>query len=100
MTNEEALYWLKHIRDTIVGIHSPMARTGKTYNFKRVMALDIAIQALEKQIPIRVEEKQVVEDEAFYNLDFLCPACKNAVIGQPYKPSHCKHCGQALKWEE
>ena len=63
-------------------------------------ACRLAVQALEKQIPMKVKEKQVVEDEAFCNLDFLCPACKNAVIGQPYEPNYCKHCGQALKWEE
>ena len=57
-------------------------------------------EATKKQQPMKVQEKQVVEDEAFYNLDFLCPACQNAVIGQPYKPNYCKHCGQKLDWSE
>lgn len=57
-------------------------------------------EALEKQIPQKVEEKREVEDEAFYNIDFLCPACETATIGQPYKPNYCKHCGQALDWSK
>ena len=31
-------------------------------------------------------------------LDFICPNCKEAVYGQPYKPKYCKHCGQKLVW--
>lgn len=39
-------------------------------------------------------------DEDFYYLSFVCPSCDEAVIGQPYRPNHCKHCGQALDWGE
>ena len=87
MVNEETIKELKKYDDEYA------------FNDDFVDAIRLAAQVFEKQMPMRVEEKQVVEDEAFYNLDFLCPACKNAVIGQPYKPSYCKHCGQALKWE-
>ena len=61
-------------------------------------ATKLAIEALEKQIPKKPTEKNEIEDGVFYRLDFLCPACKNATIGQPYKPNYCKHCGQKLDW--
>lgn len=88
MTNEEA------IKEFIPFIDND----GYAYYFRD--ACRLAIQALEKQIPMKVKEKQVVEDGVFYDLDFLCPSCGNAVIRQRYKPNYCKHCGQALKWEE
>lgn len=65
-----------------------------------ISAFDIAIEALEKQIPKKVDEYKVFEDGAFYNIDFVCPACGRAVIGQPYEPDFCKHCGQALDWSD
>ena len=61
-------------------------------------ALSLAKKALEKQIPKKVIELNEKEDESFYCLDFMCPFCKNAVIRQPYRPRHCKHCGQKLDW--
>ena len=61
-------------------------------------AFKVAITALEKQIPKVVDEYKVFEDGTLYNIDFMCPACGWAVIGQPYEPNFCKHCGQALDW--
>lgn len=69
----------------------------KAENQKELM--DITVEALEKQIPKKPTEYKEFEDGAFYNIDFMCSACNNAVIGQPYKPGYCKHCGQALDWE-
>ena len=58
------------------------------------------MEACEKQIPKVVGDYRDVEDGTFYNIDFMCPACGCAVIGQPYKPGFCKHCGQALDWSD
>lgn len=101
MTNEEVLYWLKHIRDTIMRMHSPMARSGKTYNLKRAIALNIAIEALEKQIP-KDPLMYGTEDAMMYALPwgdwgYECPCCGNRDIYYGYM--FCE-CGQALKWEE
>ncbi len=60
----------------------------------------VACEALEKQIPkkpIEVEEREEVD---FYYLAFMCPCCNEDVIGQPYRPNNCKHCGQKLDWSE
>ena len=72
---------------------------GRHYG-KIVPARNLAKSALEKQIPKKVDEYKVFEDGAFYNIDFMCPACGYVVIGQPYEPDFCKHCGQALDWSE
>ena len=60
----------------------------------------MAIEALEKQIPKKVDDFMERSEEfgSFYKLDFMCPSCNKATICQPYKPNHCKYCGQKLDW--
>lgn len=50
------------------------------------IAIDMAIEALEKQIP-----KKPIEDHTF---DF-CPVCSYSV---DYLRNYCKECGQKLDW--
>ena len=54
----------------------------------------VTIDALEKQIPKK--PKDYNEEDS--SIDFVCPNCCEAVYKQPYKPKHCKHCGQAIDW--
>lgn len=60
----------------------------------------MAIKALEKQIPKKPSEIDEREGASFYYLAFMCPSCNTAVIGQPYRPSYCKHCGQRIDWDK
>lgn len=60
----------------------------------------VTVEALKKQIAMKPEEVDEREDFDFYYLAFLCPSCDEAVIGQPYRPNYCKHCGQKLDWGE
>lgn len=67
-------------------------------------AVDIAIEAMEKQIPKKVE----------YGIDGswgtekeqpVCPVCDYFIIqtyfiGEGKKVTYCEHCGQALDWSE
>lgn len=76
MTNEEAIIDIRENIQPIVG--------GKS--------LDIAISAIEKQIPKKVVEKNIVED---VSLNY-CPYCNSCFIGWGMK--HCGECGQALDW--
>lgn len=92
MTASEAIKWLKAIEKKY--IHGG----DEAFDNSRKVAISTAISALEKQIPKKVKEYKEFEDGTFYNLDFMCPVCGNTVIGQPYKPDCCKHCGQALDW--
>lgn len=55
-------------------------------------ALELAIKALKKQLPmraIRIGNVFVV---------YQCPKCKNQVVGAGQH--YCFSCGQALKWGE
>ena len=63
---------------------------------------DMCIESLGKQIPKKVEEYIEKTDKysSYYYLGFECPSCKGSVVGQPYRPNYCKHCGQALDWSE
>lgn len=70
MTNEEAIIDIRENIQPIVG--------GKS--------LDIAISAIEKQIPkiVRKTKNEIV-----------CPTCGTLVDSSPY----CRYCGQKLSWE-
>ncbi len=58
--------------------------------------LDIALNALRKQIP---KECETNTDEDFY----LCPNCKKDLMGAygeiEMNPVYCCYCGQKLSWE-
>lgn len=56
--------------------------------------------AIEKQQPMKPIEVDEREDGEAYYLAFVCPSCKTTVFAQPYRPNHCKHCGQKLEWSE
>lgn len=56
-------------------------------------AYDMAVKALEKQIPKKIVHKPEAGREA----DWTCPACKWTC--SPYA-RHCQNCGQALYNEE
>lgn len=70
---------------------------------KRAEALDVAIQALEKQIP-----KKPIRHAAWE--DFKCPACGSTEIrpydteyreyGKDCEFEYCSDCGQKLDWSD
>jgi hypothetical protein len=59
-------------------------------------ALEIALTALEKQVPKEVDESSL----NYSNLPVSrCPICVSSGIS-PYKDRYCFNCGQALSWPE
>lgn len=78
---------------------------------KRAEALDVAIQALEKQIPKKPVHDGCFDSEGIWHewngvngrsYD-LCSNCNtNLCCEMPYdnKPKYCKHCGQKLDYGE
>ena len=56
------------------------------------IALNIAIEALEKQIPKKVVNRGKKMDVLVAN----CPMCRCVVLDRPY----CAKCGQKLDWSE
>ena len=65
-------------------------------------ALDMAIAALEKQIPKKPEMEAMDGFDPDVASELCCPSCLGPVTnywapGTP--PEHCQFCGQALDWE-
>ena len=71
MTNEEAIIDIRENIQPIVG--------GKS--------LDIAISAIEKQIPKKPTKARS---------EIVCPTCKTLIGSSPY----CRYCGQAIDWSD
>lgn len=93
MNNEEAIETIK----------IAIADVEWNYPLNYTVAFEVAISALEKQIP-----KRPIEDTA--NLTdfktFHCPTCNKKIVlrldgewiaGRPQK--YCENCGQKLNWE-
>ena len=76
MTENEAIKQLK------------IQRTFTNGSNAKVEAIDIAIQALEKQIP-----KKPITDDRYFWIMYICPCCNDFI-----KVSHnyCPNCGQKL----
>ncbi len=92
MTNEEAIKILKENRETYQAfINQGYEDNEDNEDIKRVLlALDMAIEALEKQIPKKPEriEGTLFGKERYYH---KCPNC-----GDPYvDDNYCPICGQA-----
>ena len=97
MNEIEAIKFMKLFREE-------WDKNSKTENSK---ALDMAIQALEKQIPMRPVHDGCFDSEGMWHewngvngrpYD-LCPNCNtNLCCEMPCdnKPKYCKHCGQRL----
>ena len=82
MTNKEAIIDICENIQPIIG--------GKS--------LDIAISAIEKQIP----KKPLNIEETKYKVSYKCPVCGtvhvNGWCGTNWKLPFCSICGQALDW--
>lgn len=84
MTNKEAIIDICENIQPIIG--------GKS--------LDIAISAIEKQIP----KKPLNIEETKYKVSYKCPVCGtvhiNGWCGTNWKLPFCSICGQALDWSD
>ena len=79
MTVEEAIEWLKG------------SKALWCEESENAIAHDMAIEALEKQIPRYTE-----------HLSFEVDACAECgeIFNNKHKPKYCEHCGQALRYED
>ena len=88
MTYEKALVYFTR-RKTQFGLSDNIQR-----------AEDLAINALEKQIP----KKPLNIEETKYKVSYKCPVCGtvhvNEWCGTNWKLPFCSICGQALDWSE
>lgn len=67
-------------------------------------ALDMAFEAMEKQIPKKVVCKRE-KYARWYTAEYFCPSCGESAetdCGDPFENyglDWCNHCGQKLDWE-
>lgn len=83
MTNEEAIIDIRENIQPIIG--------GKS--------LDIAISAIEKQIP-KTPILNIIYPSGIKS--YNCPVCGKGclVMTDSYCPKYCSNCGQALDWSD
>ena len=89
MTESEAIKILQ--RDLQIQLENKALPDG-------IEAIQIAIQALEKQVPMKV--KNSGERIPF---EWYCPACGELLCDDGYKDTYikyCEHCGQKLDWSD
>ena len=87
MTENEAI---KKIKLRIAGARHVV---GAGIDGKAFEDLEMAIKALEKQIPKKLDEHNFYDEPHHY----LCPDCGNIVINQH---NYCEECGQKLDWND
>lgn len=86
MTHEEAIRVLNDLHD----------RCCSDVDGKRCDALDLAMNALEKQIPTK-PINEPINQSLHYK---LCPRCRKKISDLEWKQEYCWKCGQAIKWTE
>lgn len=87
----------KKVREAIEAIKANYPTSG--YYMLRE-GLDTAIEALEKQLPKRVD----FEEDVAENMCVECPSCGSFLgyqvdcLDENYQFDYCEHCGQRLDW--
>ena len=80
--------------ETISILKIAIAEVEWNYPMDYAVAIETAIQALEKQIP-----KKPIAKPYFYGKSYYCSECKHYVCADyNTKESYCSKCGQALDW--
>lgn len=102
METQEAIELLEcnRIRTCHDCIHAPELRWCRD-DCKPLKALDMAIDALKKQIPVKpVKSKDPRYGMGYEYYDWECPTCGGFLAPEPARSGdhHCK-CGQAIDWE-
>lgn len=72
------------------------------YNWEEMMEVrDMAIKALEKQIPVtpNILGDGYADGEIVYDM-YNCPNCNKSYELDYEKYSYCPNCGQAIDWSE
>ena len=73
-------------------------------NMCSVEEMNIAIKALEKQIPKNPLKQKFgfCDLVGFFDFRLVCPECEQPIARyfnkKEYKPRYCHNCGQALDW--
>lgn len=102
MTESEAIKWQKQIGEVFKGF--PLDIEEKMND-----SCDIAMQALEKQIPKKpIEKVMPYSEEVGFNSEWHCPCCDSYIgyftegMSEPEQMEYCNNCGQhiAKDWSD
>ncbi len=82
-------------KEAIQTIEAAKAEVEWNYPLDYAAAFEVAIEALEKQIPKKPipQEGQHIR----YSMNYTCPSCERFFIGTGIA-NYCYHCGQRLEW--
>ena len=88
-------------KEAIQTIKAAKAEVEWNYPFAYAAAFELAIKALEKQIPKQPKYEDV--DNVYGAIKRTCTACGDVCMvskgAKPYE-HYCRQCGQALEWSE
>lgn len=98
MTNEKAVEMIKKERDSMRRLVDDCSLPITGGN-KYIEAYDMAIEALEKQIPKKPEDLKPIKNAAGYifSKSGKCPCC-GETVDYYCNLWVCDFCGQAIKW--
>ena len=93
MTNQEAIRLIRN--------HPTMCEFPDAYGKPYYDAVDMAISALQKQIPKKPEQSKSPRYGMGYEYyDWCCPTCGRFLAFESSKGDHHCTCGQAIDWED
>ena len=90
MTPEEAITELKE---------SYVLTNGKINGKPLFESIEIAISAIKKQIPKKIEYVSDGDAEDSLVWEYRCPVCEEELYKCNYY-AYCPYCGQAIDWED
>lgn len=98
MTNEEAIQTLKEDRALYEG---DIVEAGDgTPDGQLLLALDMAIEALEKQVPKKPIKHYYLDRYCVVDYYYQCPTTCNVKFQLSNTYHFCPNCGQALDWRD
>lgn len=101
MTENEAIEWIKKLKEWIKELKGSEEIQEFYYAESFTKACDMAIQALEKQIPKRPDVEDSDRGECC-----ICPLCEGFIgymvdcKDECYQDNCCSSCGQNLDWSD
>lgn len=97
----EELKSLLYIRKRTLEALPDSARKSSTYN-NEIVALETAIEALEKQLPKKGIKEKITEGVNKGLHKFYCPVCykKGDLSNKCNVGEYCSDCGQKIDWSE
>ena len=91
-------------KEAIETIKIAIAEVEWNYPLNYAVAFEVAIEALEKQIPKKPTEKAQEGFDFEIAHCLVCSYCNASIVNvwskAEYRPKFCHYCGQALDWSD